>query len=56
MEALTGNRGISWLSLSGWSTAMRPMHQESFVKYGPEIGDDPGYEDQERIAGEILGT
>jgi hypothetical protein len=28
--------------------------QESFVKYGPEIGNDPGYEDQERIAGEIL--
>src|SRR5258705_849675 len=28
--------------------------QEAFVKYGPEIGNDPGYEDQERIAGEIL--
>ena len=28
--------------------------QESFVKYGPELPDNPTYEDQERIAGEIL--
>jgi len=28
--------------------------QESFVKYGPELPNNPGYEEQERIAGEIL--
>jgi very-short-patch-repair endonuclease len=28
--------------------------QESFVKYGPELPDNPTYEEQERIAGEIL--
>src|SRR6266852_3242512 len=28
--------------------------QESFVKYGPELPENPAYEDQERIAGEIL--
>ncbi len=28
--------------------------QESLVKYGPELPDNPAYEDQERIAGEIL--
>jgi len=28
--------------------------QESFVKYGPDIPGNPPYEDQERIAGEIL--
>jgi very-short-patch-repair endonuclease len=28
--------------------------QESFVKYGPEIPGSPTFEDQERIAGEIL--
>jgi very-short-patch-repair endonuclease len=29
--------------------------QESFVKYGPQLSDDSSLEDQERIAGEILG-
>jgi very-short-patch-repair endonuclease len=28
--------------------------QESFVKYGPELPETPAYEDQQRIAGEIL--
>ena len=28
--------------------------QESSVKYGPELSDNPAFEDQERIAGEIL--
>src|SRR6267142_857486 len=28
--------------------------QESFVKYGPDLTDKTAYEDQERIAGEIL--
>ena len=28
--------------------------QESFVKYGPELPNNPGYEDHERITGEIL--
>jgi very-short-patch-repair endonuclease len=28
--------------------------QESFVKYGPELPNNPPYEDQERIAAEIL--
>ena len=28
--------------------------QESFVRYGPELPNNPGYEEQERITGEIL--
>jgi len=28
--------------------------RESFVKYGPWVGDEPSLEDQERVAGEII--
>jgi len=54
-EARTGSRGTNWWNLSvGSPCQMRRTGRNRSSNYGPELPNNPGYEEQERIAGEIL--
>src|SRR6266478_2243579 len=44
-----------WVSFVGLVHREAANAQESFVKYGPQLSAEHALEDQERIAGEILG-